>query len=317
MDGIAAGTFQILSLDGGGIRGVFSAAVLAAVEDDCGVRITDHFDLIAGTSTGGILALGLGLGLRPRELVEFYVEFGPRIFPRRRLYRDLLHWFRRKYSQAELESALKNKFGDRPLGTSSLRLIVPAFNLGENAVHVFRTAHLERLRRDYKIPAWKVAMATSAAPTYFRAFTLDRGVRLVDGGVWANNPAMVAYIEATAHLGVAADNVSLLSLGTISALRSRRESLDEAGKFAWAKEISEVLLDASSLGVSNHVKSLLRDRYLRIDPIGHATDLRLDSSPSVDDLIGKASHVSRETMPLIREKFLQHRAAPFVPFHTP
>jgi len=72
--------FQILSLDGGGIRGVFSAAILAAIEEDLNVHLVDHFDLIAGTSTGGIIALALGLGLRPADILAFYIEHGPRIF---------------------------------------------------------------------------------------------------------------------------------------------------------------------------------------------------------------------------------------------
>jgi len=72
--------FQILSLDGGGIKGLFSAAVLAHLEEDLGCKIVDHFDLIVGTSTGGIIALGLGYGLSPQEIVEFYVEQGPQIF---------------------------------------------------------------------------------------------------------------------------------------------------------------------------------------------------------------------------------------------
>jgi patatin-like phospholipase/acyl hydrolase len=72
--------FQILALDGGGLRGIFSAAILAALEDDLQISAVDHFDLIAGTSTGGIIALGLGLGLRPRQIVEFYAELGERVF---------------------------------------------------------------------------------------------------------------------------------------------------------------------------------------------------------------------------------------------
>jgi patatin-like phospholipase/acyl hydrolase len=72
--------FQILALDGGGLRGIFSAAILAALEDDLQISVVDHFDLIAGTSTGGIIALGLGLGLRPRQIVEFYAELGERVF---------------------------------------------------------------------------------------------------------------------------------------------------------------------------------------------------------------------------------------------
>lgn len=76
----ASQRFQILSLDGGGIKGLFSAAVLAKIEEDLGVTVADHFDLITGTSTGGIIALGLGIGLHPREIVHFYVSQGPAIF---------------------------------------------------------------------------------------------------------------------------------------------------------------------------------------------------------------------------------------------
>ena len=79
--------FQILSLDGGGIKGLFSAAVLAKLEEDLNTNITDHFDLIVGTSTGGIIALGLGLGMKPQEIVQFYVESGPQIFRDRYLLR--------------------------------------------------------------------------------------------------------------------------------------------------------------------------------------------------------------------------------------
>src|SRR5262245_9079006 len=90
--------FQILSLDGGGIKGLVSAAVLAAIEDDLDVNIVDHFDLIAGTSTGGIIAMALGLGLRPREIVEFYVREGPAVFPKLFGWRSLQHWLYRKFS---------------------------------------------------------------------------------------------------------------------------------------------------------------------------------------------------------------------------
>jgi predicted acylesterase/phospholipase RssA len=88
---IAADRFQILSLDGGGLRGMYTAAVLARLEEDLGIRIVDHFDLIAGTSTGGIIALGLGLGLgmTPREILEFYTAHGPRIFRDRTRLRSL------------------------------------------------------------------------------------------------------------------------------------------------------------------------------------------------------------------------------------
>ena len=103
--------FQILALDGGGIKGVFSAAFLAAMEEDLGSPIINHFDLIAGTSTGGIIALGLGLGLSPKEILEFYVKNGKDIFSDRSHLRSILQWFHRKFPAEQLETALKAAFG--------------------------------------------------------------------------------------------------------------------------------------------------------------------------------------------------------------
>ncbi len=110
---MTGGRFQILSLDGGGLRGMFSAAVLARLEEDLDVRVVDHFDLIAGTSTGGIIALGLGLGMSPRDILQFYTDHGPRIFrdrSRLRGVRHLLPWARDAVEvlmRAQSESATK------------------------------------------------------------------------------------------------------------------------------------------------------------------------------------------------------------------
>jgi len=104
---MAADRFQILSLDGGGLRGMYTAAVLARLEEDLGIRIVDHFDLIAGTSTGGIIALGLGLGMTPREILEFYAAHGPRIFRDRTGLRSLRRISRTKYSAEPLRSPWK------------------------------------------------------------------------------------------------------------------------------------------------------------------------------------------------------------------
>ena len=149
--------FQILSLDGGGIKGIFSAAVLAAIEEDLSLDVIDHFELIAGTSTGGIIAIALGLGMKPREIVEFYVHEGPRIFPRWGGMKWWQHWAYRKFSPAPLAAALQSCFKDKRFGESTKRLVIPSYNLGEDDVYIFRTPHHERLRRDCKVPAWKVA----------------------------------------------------------------------------------------------------------------------------------------------------------------
>jgi uncharacterized protein len=129
--------FQILSLDGGGIKGLFSAAVLARFEEDLGVTIADHFDLITGTSTGGIIALGLGLGMRPREIVQFYVSQGPKIFRQTRWWTSLCSLFRRKYPQEPLKTALQECVGDKRLADSKKRLVIPSYNLDKDEVYLF------------------------------------------------------------------------------------------------------------------------------------------------------------------------------------
>lgn len=126
--------FQILSLDGGGIKGLFSAAILAAVEEDLGTSIVDHFDLITGTSTGGIIALGLASGKLPREVVEFYQRHHRGIFSHQYGRKWLRHWLRPRHRQEPLVEALKCSFQDKQLGDCTKRVLIPAYNLGQEMV---------------------------------------------------------------------------------------------------------------------------------------------------------------------------------------
>ncbi|HWQ91709.1 MAG TPA: CBASS cGAMP-activated phospholipase [Clostridia bacterium] len=309
--------FQILSLDGGGIKGIFSAALLAAIEDDLGTKVTDHFDLIAGTSTGGIIALGLGLGLTPRQIVEFYFSWGGKIFSNRMGWRSLLQWTRRKYSPAPLETALKSCFGDQLFGASSKRLVIPSYNLGEDDVYIFRTPHHERLKRDFKVPAWKVAMATTAAPTFFPGFRGVDSQRLIDGGVWANNPTMVALVEAYGTLGIPLSGVRVLSVGTTDVVTCRPKRLNSGGLLAWAwgNSAVEVIMRGQSIAARNQAAFLVgAENMVRLDPKVAAAEFTLDGVGKAEDLIGKAAHHSRLFMPTFRKIFAGHRAAPFVPY---
>lgn len=311
--------FQILSLDGGGIKGLFSAAVLAAIEEDLDITITDHFDLIAGTSTGGLIAIGLGLGLRPREIVEFYLREGPAVFPKRLGLKWLQHWVYRKFSSAPLELALKQCFKEKRFGDSRKRLVIPSYNLGVDDVYIFRTAHHERLRRDYKVPAWKVAMATSAAPTFFPAVRTVDHTRLVDGGVWANNPAMVALVEAYGVLKIPLEQIAILSIGTSDAVTQRMNELDNGGIVSWAKNnaVVDVILRGQSIGASNQAKFLLGEEHFeRLNPKVTATEFSLDGVHKADHLIGIASHHSRVFRPTFERKFGNHRASEFTPLYT-
>ncbi|MBI9083876.1 MAG: patatin-like phospholipase family protein [Desulfobacterales bacterium] len=303
--------FQILALDGGGIKGMFSAAVLAHLEDDLGIRLVNHFDLITGTSTGGIIALGLGLGMRPREILKFYVEHGPAIFPAglsRRVFKS-------KFSAEPLEKALKSCFGDQLLGESGKRLVVPAYNLGEDHVYVFKTAHHPRLTRDYKVPVWKVARATSAAPTYFPAYTSVDNVRIIDGGVWANNPTLVGIAEAVSMLDVPLSAISVFSLGTTDEVKLRAEHLDHGGMWHWRQAGVDVVLRGQSIGAVTMAHHLLgADKVARLDPAVpdglFALDKLLESA-----LLGKAAHESRHFAPKFSEMFAPHIAPEFTPYN--
>jgi patatin-like phospholipase/acyl hydrolase len=310
--------FQILSLDGGGVKGIFAAGVLAAIEDDLKIKIADHFDLIAGTSTGGIIAVGLGLGLSPRELVEFYLSEGPKIFPQWCGIKSLQHWMFRKYSSKPLEDALKRCFKGMRLGDSKKRLVIPSYNLGADDVYIFRTAHHERLRRDFKVPAWKVAKATSAAPTYFSCVRDVDNLRLIDGGVWANNPTLVAAAEAVGTLNIPIESLYVFSMGTSQAVNNRKWRLNWGGIIPWAirAQAIDVIMRSQSIGINNQATFLLgSDHILRLDPKVAADEFSLDGIRKADDLIGKAAHYSRIYMPAFKEKFTGHKAPLFDPIH--
>ena len=307
--------FQILSLDGGGIKGLYSAAVLAKIEDDLGVKVEDHFDLITGTSTGGIIALGLGLGFRPREIVQFYVNEGPKIFRQTRWWTSLCALWRRKYPQEPLKKALRSCFGERRLADSTKRLVIPSYNLDKDEIYLFKTPHHPRLARDWKEPVWKIALATSAAPTYFPSCHDVDHIRLIDGGVWANNPAMVGIVEAIGILNVPLDAISVLSLGTTNGLAAKPNSLDAGGLWQWRSTAIDVALRGQSHGVQGQVQHLLgQERAVRIDPVVPDGLFELDKL-SEQRLLSEAAHISRTAAPLFSNKFQPYRADLFCPLY--
>lgn len=316
MDDIPSERFQILSLDGGGIKGLYSAAILARLEEDLGLDdVTTCFDLIVGTSTGGIIALGLGCGLRPREIVQFYSQHGPAIFPDCWMARKR-HYIQRKYSHEPLREALQKCLGERRLVDSRKRLVIPSYNLDKGEVYLFKTPHHERLRRDWKVPMWKVALATSAAPTYFPAFRGIDHIRLIDGGLWANNPTMVGVVEAMTLLGQPLSGISVLSLGTTDPVEEKPAGLGEGGMFAWRNAAVDACFRGQSHGVQGQATLLLGpDRAVRLDPTVPAGVFALDRVAE-ERLLAEAAHVSRDFSPKFAKHFLDHKATPFKPLYS-
>jgi uncharacterized protein len=312
--------FQVLAIDGGGVRGIFAAALLAGLEEDLGQPVVDLFDLVVGTSTGGIIALGLGAGLTPAEILDFYVSQKDRIFPNRLGWRSLRQPFVAKYGPKHLQAAVRRVFGDALLGESRVPLVIPSYNLGENDVYLFKTPHHDRLKRDHKVPMWQVAMATAAAPTFFPAFRLPGDhVRLVDGGVWANNPAMVGVTETVSMFGCKLENIRLLSVGTTMNMGTRKGQLDNAGLLRWVRSptVVDVLLSGQSAGAFAQVQHLIGPANARrLNPPAPDELTALDHCDA-RDLIAKAAHHSRIFSPQFSRVFATHVPVPYVPYHGP
>jgi patatin-like phospholipase/acyl hydrolase len=257
---------NVLAIDGGGIRGIIPAMILAELERRLQSRLCDAFDVIAGTSTGGILALGLGTASKApgepyaaEELLDLYLSDGARIFPGGPRWR----WrgiFSPLYPARPLEQVLRERFGDTRLSAALTALVIPTYDLQMAGSFFFKTGARGALpagASDHFVR--DAARATSAAPTYFRPLLLADGARrrvLIDGGVVANNPAMAAYAEAR-NLFPMARRIVVVSAGT----GERKDSVSYAdakgwGLLAWAGSIAPVLLEGDAAAVDYEVRAL-------------------------------------------------------------
>lgn len=296
--------FKILSLDGGGIRGVFSAMFLANLEAELkskGVerwQVYQQFDLICGTSTGGILALGLALGIPAKELHELYLNNAGVIFGQKRWF--LRRFFRSAHSRAGLENLIREIFkkangGANPrLNDCKTHVAIPIYDLMEGRPSVLKSRYHEAFVRDFHIPAYMAALATSAAPTYFDPYSgtykdlkgLDQSFQnKVDGGVFANNPALNGIIEAKKAFNLELSDLSVLSIGTghqkfcDAGLDKKDRHRKKYGLNYWMlngdkKRLIEVFMQGQSQQVQNLI-SILKNgidkretdnfQYMRID----------------------------------------------------
>jgi uncharacterized protein len=269
---------RVLAIDGGGIRGIIPALVLSEVERRTGRRIFELFDLIAGTSTGGILACALCAPdpLPAEQLVAIYEEEGPAIFDRSiwQRIRSAEGLLDEKYDGGALDRALERFLSDKRLADSRPELLIPAYNLGEPGPYFFKSRKARDEGEDF--PLSVVARATSAAPTYFEPLPVAAQT-LVDGGVFAANPAMCALAEVLRSGPL--DDVRLLSLGTGERTRQRRfADVEDWGLIEWARPIIDVVFDGVSDAVNYQLLHALgEERYWRLQ-----TELTL-ASDDLDD----------------------------------
>lgn len=320
-------TRRILSIDGGGIRGAFPAAFLAELEDDIGKPIGDYFDLISGSSTGGIIAIALSLGVPAREILQLYEEQGPSIFYQdenglKGLIKRSYHKFRwyvqgPKYSSDKLRKALDGVFGNKKIGHAKTRLMIPAWHSNSNRVYVCKTSHNERLRTDYKESAVDVALATAAAPTYFRKHITSNDVGLVDGGLWANNPAGFAVIEAISVLNWPADKIKLLSVSCLDNFPTMKSAYSA---LSIRKNIVDFFMAGQSYSSISSAKILTGDPHKhktvwRIPEEKYGETIELDDTSQISRLKDLGFAEARIQKPILKDHFFTEPAETFVPCH--
>lgn len=206
--------FFILSVDGGGFRGLFAAHLLRRMEQEWQIEWRERFGLFAGTSTGAILAGGLASGISAGQLADLYTSHGTRIFRRRIRSRiDFPRLFTSRYSHAELRRALETTFGNITLGELSVPLVVPAVDIGNGQVHVLKSKFHNEFVRDPHVRVSDAILASCSAPTYFDPHVVSE-YQLCDGGLWANNPSLAAVVDAHYRLGIPLQRIRVLSVGT-------------------------------------------------------------------------------------------------------
>lgn len=320
--------FRILSIDGGGIRGIFPAAFLAELEERYlgNNSVASYFDLITGTSTGGIIAIGLASGLSAKDLRNIYVNRGCEIFPSSNsgLIGKLQGYIKKmgkcvlySYDRKALVNVLVQTLGTLQFGQASKRLCIPSFDGRYEEVYIFKTPHHPDFCRDRTEMMTKVATATAAAPTFFKPFR-DGGYTFVDGGVWANNPVMVGLVDALTCFDVSRENIRILSLGC----GGRHHVVDglkvsAGGLFFWW-DIIYTAMRLQSLNALGQAGLLIgKNRIIRVEPPEKLGGIALDDWKRASRELPESAKAAADDLGVqVKQVFLKNVADLYEPVVT-
>lgn len=319
--------FRILSIDGGGVRGIFAAKLLsrlnASLQRD-GINLLDHVDLFAGTSTGALIALALASGKDISDITDAYSTHTKQIFSHRPL--SIGGWMQSKYSQDNLRSAIEKMVGIKEL--RALRyVVVPALELSTHRDNIPVPTNKVSAARwrpvlFHNLPGSKcldrntldVALMSSAAPTFFPSHQGH-----IDGGVFANNPALAAVSMAVdpRYGNQPLCDVQVLSISTGRFLKAYKTNVDW-GKLRWARPLLEILLEASSVHAHDQCAAILGNRYHRLEHHLGANNIQLDDADRVQELLKLAGEDAlnpsiEEAVNFVKDNFIPKEPAPARP----
>ncbi len=292
--------YKILSLDGGGIRGIITSVILQRLSETPGLsNFLNEVDLIAGTSTGGLLALSLANGLSPAYMKEIYEKEGKFIF-HNTIFDDILDLDRligAGYKNENLKKVLQKTFGELTLDQLKRHVLITAFDLDNQSKELSKRTwkpkifhNMEGEGSDGKELVYNVGLYTSAAPTYFPTCE-----GYVDGGVFANNPSMCALAQSQDLRYLESPKLSdvvLLSLGTGTSLTFIKGQTHDWGYLQWAKPIIGLMFDGVSGIADYECKQFLKENYFRLAPaFPHDVSVPMDDADKIPYMIDFANKV--------------------------
>ena len=294
---------RILAIDGGGIRGLYAATFLSEIEKMLEIQISDYFELICGTSTGAIISAALACGIPAETIKDLYIKEGAAIFRKR----NVVPFIKSHYGSEKLYSCLKKQFKNISMGEVKTNLLITSFNITTGLPVIFKSVEHKDYYMDRKRSVVDCIMCSTAAPTYFDPYFMD-GCYYVDGGVGANNPALVGYTEALgSRLGWKKEEVYVLSIGTLNeAMQSK------AKKHVGYKDVQQIIswfMNAESQYSSNITRLLLdNDHYLRINRTITDNFLKMDnpSSENLEYMRGVGVEDAKKYISVINDVFIRH-----------
>lgn len=260
-------TYHVLALSGGGYRSLYTATVLSELESALGQPIASHFDLICGTSAGGMLALGLAANIPAVELKVLFEEKGNRIFGCRSILRRIFgFWLTAKHASTGLRDVLNERFQSMTIGDLKHRVLIPTVNYSTGRGQFFKTPHHPSFELDHRMKLVDVALATAAAPVYFPLSRNERGV-FADGGLVGNAPGLFGLHEVRTFLASNQQaRVRVLAIGTMTIGATVRggASLDR-GFGKWRGGLFDLVISAQESSVDYMLRQSLGENYYQID----------------------------------------------------
>jgi len=321
--------FHILALSGGGFRALYSATVLKYLEAQLGAPLADRFDLICGTSAGGLLALGLAAEIPAADLQAMFQEHGERIFNSRSSLRKLLSGLKMsaRHSADGLCGVLEEKFGQLTIGDLKHRVLIPTVNYSKGSGQFFKTPHALQFSLDHMHRLVDVGLATAAAPTYFPMHQIGEEGVFADGGLVGNSPGLFGLHEAHHVLKVPRGTgfARVLAIGTMTLGATKRGASGlDWGILNWGASLFDLVISAQEQSVDSMLKHMLAEDYMRIDDLATPDQSRdiakLDivTPQAIEVLTTRGAQAARRALgdPNFAP-FRHHVAAPPAFFHGP